>query len=507
MDPDVSGDIGIEDYIYDGSYFTFSSSDVLSTRTKMNTDRGLSKNQNHQKSSSSKTLNRSRNQINDNEETKSPQKGQDVPKTYMNTLAALIIAIRSHYPQLDETYLVKSIEATLSLDDARVDAENFMKIIAKLMCQSFETISTRTFGTVQHPKMKSIVHNISDLTKSIDYTKMNFTVRPENLKSILTIQTTVIETLANTITELSMKLEKSIVSLQPYIELANELNPNAIKGLLQHNVHEESKTNKKVTLGRGKELCSDQKNIETLPNSWREVVEKSKKRKPIARRKSHSRERSLSRNRPKNITIVGTTGTTYMGLKNDVCLKIQMAKNISLQDVKNMVASAGQIQSDEVLVEELNSSSRHYANAYRCTAKAVTVPIAEKMVKDASCWPVGVMVQKWMGRVMPITKKTKIKIFVGNLGPESTNENVAKKIQEIYEKHNVTIESASAVNFLGKKSDEQINNKTVKNFITTIQSKQAGIDMEPIRLEIRSGTLPTSLYIRRYNEKPAKVSW
>ena len=40
---------------------------------------------------------------------------------------------------------------------------------------------------------------------------------------------------------------------------------------------------------------------------------------------------------------------------------------------------------------------------------------------------------------MPITKKTKIKIFVGNLGPESTNENVAKKIQEFYEKHNDVI--------------------------------------------------------------------
>ena len=44
MDPDVSGDIARDDYYYDGSYFTFSSSDVLNTRTKMNTDRGLSKN-------------------------------------------------------------------------------------------------------------------------------------------------------------------------------------------------------------------------------------------------------------------------------------------------------------------------------------------------------------------------------------------------------------------------------------------------------------------------------
>ena len=161
---------------------------------------------------------------------------------------------------------------------------------------------------------------------------------------------------------------------------------------------------------------------------------------------------------------------------------------------------------DKVVVEEMNSSSRNYANAYRCTAKEVTQPIATQMMKDPTCWPSGVMVEKWLGRRTPMIKRRTIKIFVGNLSSESSEESVALKIRQIYEKHNVQIETASAIKFVGKKTVEQVN-CNVKNFIATIQATEMGIDMEPIRLAIQSGEIPTSLYIRRYNEKPAKVSW
>lgn len=321
--------------------------------------------------------------------------------------------------------------------------------------------------------------------------------------------------------DISEKVEK-LSQLTPSVKMTNssvnELSQECLKQMIQHSVQEALKmnltknsrtnTNKPeddeldMTFQIDNPVILDQKTTNT--NSWKDVVKRSKIRKTV--QKLNTTERSRSRNRPKSKTLVGTTGTTYMGLKDDVCLKLQMAKSISLQDVKNIVASAGQITPDKVAVEELNSSSRNYANAYRCTAKEVTQPIAVQMVKDPSCWPSGVIVEKWLGRRTPIIKRQTIKIFVGNLGSESSEESVAQKIQKIYEKHNVQIQSASAIKFVGKKTVEQINGN-VKNFIATIQATKEGIDMEPIRLAIQAGEIPTSLYIRRYNEKPAKVSW
>ena len=313
---------------------------------------------------------------------------------FFNTTVAIVVNAQSHEQTMGARMLdnfMYQIFSELTEDVVRADVVGFLAILSRQLNRDINDLWKDHFKSVKKPGLLSLAKSVPELTKLIDYQKVQFSVRPLDMKYAFTAEKITQRAMCTTITQMAERLETLESSVlrpsddsrcvETIVEKAIEPLLNAAaKNAMSTGPVQDSRpflkaTRKKTsvptpppsTTASNPILISDTSakpvSFSTAAGAWSTVKPKSQ--------------------RPRSATVTGTTGE-YIGRKTDRCLKIQVGESFSQKKVTEAVIQATGSSEDKITVEPLNASSRNYAMSYRIRVQALRVDLN---LLNPELWP------------------------------------------------------------------------------------------------------------------------